>query len=257
MSLQISLEALENLIIERLRSFYDRRISRLLELKLNDLASKNPYLFRATGISEAPQLVEELMRSRLIKSDETIFGDEFFEKIAKAVGDGAKAEQVGMDIVIETESDYIVIEMKSGSNWQNARMGRGIKEDFDKAYQDYCQMGIQKRFVAILGQSTGQANSEPDEEGGRIYLIRSGQALWEEITGDSDFYLKLTRLMKDYPLRLRPDYQDAWATTLNKLTREFSLLFVDEEGHINWEKLTQANSGYIPPRRTRRRSSAN
>lgn len=244
MPLQISLDELESLIRERLKDFYDRRIFILSRLRLRDLISKNPYLFRATGISESCQLVEELMKSRLIKSDETIFGKRFFEEIARAVGNGEQAKQVGMDIVIETENDYIVMEIKSGSNWQNARMGRGIKADFDLAYQNYLSSGTQKQFVAILGQSTGQTNSEADVDGGRIYLIRSGQALWETITGDSDFYLKLTRLMKDYPQRLRPDYQDAWSTALNRLNREFSLQFVDKDGHINWEELTRMNSGY-------------
>lgn len=255
MSPQISLEELENLIKERLKAFYDRRIAILKSLELKDLISKNPYLFRATGISEAPQLVEELMKSRLTKSDETVFGEEFFEEIAKAVGNGEKAEQVGMDLVIETEDDYIVMEMKSGDNWQNARMGRGIKADFDTAYQDYLSSGTKKRFVAILGQATGRKNREADEEDGRIYLVRSGQLLWQTITGDSDFYLKLTRLMKDYPLRLRPDYQDAWSTALNKLNRDFSVRFVDKDGHIDWEELTRVNSGYVPSRRTRRTTS--
>lgn len=253
MALQIDINDLETLIQERLDVFYNRRIDILKGLRLNKLISKNPYLFRATGISESAELVGELMKSRMIKSDETIFGEEFFEKIAKAVGNAEQAEQVGMDLVIETDAEYIVMEMKSGSNWQNARMGRGIKSDFDDAYQAFLDKGIQKRFVAVLGQSTGCKNAEINE--GRTYLVRSGQALWETITGDPDFYLKLSRLMRDYPVRKRPDYQDVWGTTLNRLNREFSDLYLTDDGHIDWEKLTQQNSGYRPPRGTGRKKS--
>jgi hypothetical protein len=254
MSLQISLEDLESLIRDRLKAFYDRRIAILRNLKLEDLTSKNPYLFRAVGITEASQLVEALMRSRLIKSDETIFGKEFFEEIAKSVGNAEKASQLGMDLVIQTNENYIVMEMKSADNWKNARMGRGILKDFGSAYQDFLSSGAQKEFISILGQATGQQNWDGETEDGHVYLIRSGQRLWETITGDSDFYLKLMRLMKDYPLRFRPDYVDAWSAASNRLNREFAIKFVEPNGSIDWEELTRANSGYVGIRKTRNRS---
>lgn len=46
----------------------------------------------------------------------------------------------------------------------------------------------------------------------KINLIKSiifkreyplGQVFWRELTGDADFYLKLIRLMRDYPVKHR------------------------------------------------------
>jgi hypothetical protein len=256
MSTQISLNELEALIRNRLEVFYNRRIDRLTRLKLDDLLAKNLYLFRAKGIHSASELIEELMRSNLTKSDETIFGKIFFEAIARTVAVGEEANQQGMDIVIETDKDYIVIEVKSASNWQNARMSRGIKADFNKAYELFISRGIQKQFVGILGQSTGQVNSEPDVDGNKIYLVRSGQGFWQEITGDPDFYLKLVRLMKDYPLRFRPDYQEVWAATLNRLTKVFADSYLFEDGNINWEKLIQAKHSFTPNSSSTKRTRA-
>ena len=246
-SLQIDIKDLEDLIQERLRAFYSRRVQILQELKLEELLSKNLYLFRSTGVATAAELIEELMKSRLIKSDETIFGKQFFEAIVQRVGGGEEANQLGMDVVIETEDTYTVIEVKSASNWKNARMGRGVKADFDKAYERFRARGLQKRFVGMLGQSTGRTNCDADVDSGRIYVIRSGQMFWQEITGDPDFYLKLIQLMKDYPLRLRPDYLTAWSNTFNKMVKKFSDIYVTSEGDINWEGLIQANSGSTPP----------
>jgi len=241
--LHISPDELEILVQERLESFYDRRTKILKELTLNKLISKNPYLLRAIGVNTTTQLIEELMKSRLTKSDETIFGEEFFEEIAKRAGGGEQAKEIGMDVVIETEDSYTVIELKSGSNWQNARMGRGLKADFDRAYEQFLAKGLHKRFVGMLGHSTGRKNCAANVESGKIYVIRSGQTFWEEITGDPDFYLKLIRFMRDYPLRLRPDYMEAWANTANKMVKQFSSLYVTSIGEIDWERLAGANSG--------------
>lgn len=238
---RLSLDEIEVLVYERLRFFYDRRVDRIRGLTLHKLLSKNVYLFRAKGLMKSADLVSELMESYLIKSDETIFGKVFFEEIAKAVGNAEEAHQVGMDLVIETDQEYMVIEIKSGANWQNARMGRGLRDDFNKAFDLYQERGITKEFVAILGQSCGQKNTSVS--GKYKSLILSGQAFWEKITGDSDFYLKLTRLMKDYPVRLRPDYQEAKEAALNKLDRQFLSLYVDQDGFIDWEKLIARYNG--------------
>ena len=61
------------------------------------------------------------------------------------------------------------------------------------------------------GHSYGRAGSEASSQ--RIYTVRSGQAFWEEITGDVAFYLKLIWLIKDSPIQHRPDYQTPTSDT--------------------------------------------
>lgn len=73
--------------------------------------------------------------------------------------------------------------------------------------------------------------------------IYYGQAFWEELTGDADFYLKIIRLMSDYPLAHRVEYLKAYGMAVNRFTKEFLNNFSNENGDIDWEKLVEYNSG--------------
>ncbi|MFN3690035.1 MAG: PmeII family type II restriction endonuclease, partial [Fimbriimonadales bacterium] len=84
-------------------------------------------------------------------------------------------------------------------------------------------------------------NSDPTTR--RRYRIASGQSFWEEITGDPDFYLKLVRLMRDYPEQQRKVYQEEWAKAVNRFTRDLLSEFAREDGTLDWEKIVQFNSG--------------
>ena len=77
----------------------------------------------------------------------------------------------------------------------------------------------------------------------KIYRDRSGQALWTEITGDPDFYLKLVRLMKDGPSKHRVIYKKAWERAINRFTAEFIKDFCNGDGSVNWERFVEFNSG--------------
>src|SRR3990172_1344851 len=106
---------LSKLIAERLADFYQRRMQRLETLKLKDvLKRKNPYLFKAVGTQSATEIVEGLLTAYLSSSDEGIFGDAFFEPIAKAVSGGVVSPSEGVDIAIETKGVYKAVSVKSG-----------------------------------------------------------------------------------------------------------------------------------------------
>lgn len=247
MSQQISADDLKSIIQDRLDVFYNRRINKLSGLDLwETLKSKNPYLFRAVGIQKASEFVEELLKAYMSSSDEGIFGAAFFEPVALAVAKGSQATQVGMDAVIETDSTYTVLQIKSGPNWGNADQQRKLRQNFEDARTEFLAKNIQKEFRALLGQCYGRTKGEPNDK--RIHSIRSGQAFWEEITGDSDFYLKLLNLMEDYPIRHRPDFQKEWSKAVNRFTKEF-LEHFDNDGEIDWDKIAKLNSGKIPPKK--------
>jgi len=73
----------------------------------------------------------------------------------------------------------------------------------------------------------------------KVYRDLSGQAFWREITGDTDFYIKLIVLMKDAPVRHRKEYEPAWNAALNRFTAEFVRDFCFPDGSIGWEKIAQ------------------
>ncbi|MCS6920043.1 MAG: PmeII family type II restriction endonuclease [Fimbriimonadales bacterium] len=239
----MNLNELEQLIKERLEDFYRRRIENLRTLRLKQvLRRKNPYLMRATGLRTAAELVEYLLQLHTQASDETIFGDAFVEPIALAVSGGHKSSAKGVDIEIETERSYKAIAVKSGPNVfnssQTARMNDEFQELHNRLRQHLQKLG--KQFESVLGCSYGRKNSPPTTR--RRYRITAGQAFWQEVTGDPDFYIKLIRLMRDYPEQQRELYLEEWAKAVNRFTRELLNEFADEEGALDWEKIVRFNS---------------
>lgn len=233
---------LEALVHQRLSDFYQRRLQKLSTLKLKDtLKKKNPYLFRAVGIQNASEIVEGLLSAYMSSSDEGIFGDAFFEPIAKAVSGGQIAPSEGVDIAIETETSYKAISVKSGPNIFNSSQSKRMHDEFMKLRSRARKNFTQIVFDPLLGHGYGRKSGEPTAD--RNYRIRSGQAFWEELTGDSDFYQKLMRLMQDYPIVHRALYEEERAKAVNRFTLEFLQEFSTEDGGIDWEKLLRFNSG--------------
>ncbi len=239
-------DELERLIREGLERFYERRIANLSDLRLRDvLKRKNPYLLRALGIENVFELIEELLRQHISASDETIFGDAFVEPIALAVSGGKKSSAKGVDIEIETETTYKAIAVKSGPNVFNSsqvdQMNRQFAELRKRLEQYLRQVG--RHFDPILGSAYGKRNSSTTEK--RHYRQLAGQAFWEELTGDPDFYLKIVRLMQDYPREHRRSFEKEWNRAINRFAREMLPEFVNDAGDIDWEKLTAYNSASL------------
>ncbi|MDQ3665742.1 MAG: cytoplasmic protein [Acidobacteriota bacterium] len=231
---------LEALIRNSLDVFYDRRIRKLSGLKLNDaLRKKNPYLFRAVGIQKASEIVERLLRDYMSSSDEGIFGDAFFEPISKLCSKGHVAPSAGIDVAIESQTTYKAIAVKSGPNIFNASQAKRMNDEFCELRSRMFK--LHKQFDALLGHGYGRKSGDPTSK--RIYRIRSGQAFWQELTGDSDLYLKLIRLMKDYPTKHRIQFEEEWAKAVNRFELRFLEEFATADGGIDWEKLTEFNSG--------------
>lgn len=243
---------LETIVKRCLDDFYRRRIDKLSGLKLWDtLKKKNPYLFRATGIETAPQIVAALLRAYMSSSDEGIFGDAFFEPIAKAVSGGVVAPSEGVDVAVETATVYKAISVKSGPNIFNASQAKRMNDEFMSLRSRMAK--LHKEFDALLGHGYGRKKGDPTAK--RIYRIRAGQAFWQEITDDPEFYLKLIRAMQNYPAQHRPEFAREFKKAINRFTKEFSDEFVDEDGNIDWDKLTQLNSGIAAVPRPRKGSA--
>ncbi len=235
-------DELKQLIGEHLHEFYQRRMLRLEKLELKQiLKRKNPYLFKAVGALNANEIVAGILAAYLSSSDEGIFGDAFFEPIAKAVSGGVVSPSEGVDIAIETPTVYKAISVKSGPNPFNSSQRKRQDDEFRALRQRLTKLG--KQFDPILGHAYGQQKPKPSKSKVN-YRDVYGQAFWEELTGDPDFYLKLVRFMEtDVITRHRQEYELAWNNALNKYVREFTIDFCDESGAVLWEKLVQFNSG--------------
>lgn len=234
----ISSHDLEDKIAELLDNFYKRRITRISELKLEDtLKKKNPYLFRAIGVENANDIIEQLLTAYMNSSDEGIFGDAFFEPLAKYASGGGVSPTEGVDVTIETAFKYTAIAVKSGTSVFNS-------DSKKKQIQNFETLGarlrkLQKQFDPLIGYCYGKKRSRAKKN----FRELAGQEFWQEITGDPDFYLKIIQLMKDKPKQHLPKFKAAWDMAINKFTGQFIQMFCDPDGKINWSKLTEFNSG--------------
>src|SRR2546426_6804349 len=122
---------LEELIRKSLDDFYQRRIKKLSEFRLSEvLRKKNPYLLRAIGIRKASEIVAEILQAYMSSSDETIFGDAFFEPIAKLCSGGIVSPSEGVDIALESDTVYKAVAVKSGPNIFNASQAKRQDQEF-------------------------------------------------------------------------------------------------------------------------------
>lgn len=79
---------LEKAVADALAEFYLKRINKLDSLKLSTiLRGKNPYMFCAIGIADADEFIDKILNAYVSSSEETLFGNVFFEPVAKAVSD--------------------------------------------------------------------------------------------------------------------------------------------------------------------------
>jgi hypothetical protein len=231
---------LQSLISKCLKDFYERRVRKLEELRLKDfLRRKNPYLFKALGTQKASDIVEQILTAYINSSDETMFGEAFFEPIARIASGAKVSDAEGVDFVIESKDRILAVALKSGPNIYNASQKKRQSQEFlalrSRLYK------IHKQFGPMLGHAYGRASAEPTKD--IVYRRRSGQDFWTEITGDPDFYLKLVRLMKEEPAKHKQEYAPAWDAAVNRFTAEFVKDFCFSNGRIDWEKLVQFVSG--------------
>jgi len=199
------------------------------------LRRKNPYLFRALGIQKASEIIERVLGDYISASDETIFGNAFFEPIARIVSGGKASDAEGVDFVVETDERITAVSLKSGPNIFNASQKKRQSQEFNTIRSRLYK--LHKQFDPILGHAYGRLKTEPTKD--RIYRDRSGQEFWTEITGDSNFYLKLVNLMKDVPTRHKREYSSTWDAAINRFTAEFIDDFCFSNGNIDWEKLVR------------------
>lgn len=234
---------MEDKISELLDDFYKRRMDKINELKLDvTLKRKNPYLFRAVGVEKASEIVEQLLAAYMSSSDEGIFGDAFFEPLAKFASGGQVAPSEGVDVAIETDTKYTAIAVKSGTSVFNADSRKRQTQNFETLEARLKK--LHKHFDPVIGYAYGKKQSKSQSKIREL----AGQAFWAEITGEADFYLKIIRLMRDKPREHLTQYKAAWDAAVNRFTKQFIDEFCNENGTINWDKLVEFNSGMKKPR---------
>ena len=183
--------------------------------------------------------MESILDAYISSSEETIFGNLFFEPLAIAVSGGSKAGVEGVDIEIDATPIRYAIAVKSGTSVFNADSRKRQIENFDKHAKLMRQGGLHSSPVIGYGYGTKKENA-----GGKV-LEYAGQDFWEYLTGDPDFYTKIIDLMGDSPEVWSDRFEASKAKTLDRLTSEFAESYVAEDNSIDWHKVLRLNSGSV------------
>jgi len=243
-ALSLSIDELQELINTCLSDFYVRRTTGIKQLTLTKLIDKNPYLYKARGNESASELLDSLLQDWTTSSDETKFGDAFFEPLARKVAERVRggvtvSDAVGIDIVIQTKSSYKAISLKSGTRIFNASATTQQNSEFVSLMARVRKTG--QALDCVLGHAYGRKQGYPK---GRSFRHSSGQSFWEEVTGDPDFYQKIHALMNSESIRShRAEYEGELSKTKNRLMAKFVSEYVTPSYLIDWSKIVKLNSG--------------
>lgn len=243
-------KSLEKQLAELLDTFYAKRKGTLKNLQLiPTLKRKNPYLYRATGVATGSEIIKQVMAAFISSSDETIFGNEFFEPLAKwAAIESAKARDnttvtvggaAGVDIAVEDAVCYIALAVKSGTKVFNTQSRSHQETEFQALRSRLSK--IKKQFRSVVGYGYGRKAKRISAA--RNYEEVAGQDFWELVTGEADFYLRIMKCMEEKPKEHAAEFKAELAKTENRLVKEFLFHFSNDDGSIAWEKLTKFNSG--------------
>lgn len=222
-----------------LTAFYDSLTHTLDNINIEQiLKRKNPYLYRAKGICSAAQIVEEILSAYVSSSEETTFGNTFFEPITLALSGGYRVLTEGVDILVEKDNATYGISVKSGTSINAGSRKR--QEQNLQAMQRRIQK-YKKAFVPVVGYGYGRKKIKPGKE--KFYRELAGKDFWHWLTGDSEFYVKIIRFMGTRPDEYAKEFEKAYTKAENRLLREFMLKYCDADGAIDWDALIRFNSG--------------
>ena len=236
-------QAVVRAIATALETFYTTLIEKIDKLNIQKVMKrKNPYLYRAKAMQSASEIVDSVLTAFVSSSEETIFGNCFFEPIAIAASGGSKALAEGIDIMFQDNKSNTIyaIAVKSGPSVFNADSKKRQEQNFMAASKLAQQ--VKARYEAYIGYCYGKKNDSGRGKP-KMYQELAGKRFWEELTGDEEFYIKIIDYMGTMPEQYVAEYKEAIITAANRLVREFSNSFCKEDGSIDWEKLVEFNSG--------------
>lgn len=235
-----------------------KRLKALQDLRLTALLNKNPYLYQSHGHTRAENLVDALLAARISSSDETIFGNDFFEPLALWSAEAAEvpgrivtvSDAAGADITMMNDNFYYAIAVKSGTNIFNSQSSLGQSAEFKATQGRMRKLG--KSFIALIGHGYGRKKSNPESAIDK----KAGQDFWQLLTDEPDFYLRISDAIAQCASNNKLAYDKAYDARRATLVKEFFRDYTDIAGQVDWHKLVAMNSATVKPKNTPTPNSA-
>jgi hypothetical protein len=247
----IEKKLLDAKVAELLGLIQSKRLASLGKLTLTVLLNKNPYLYQSLGLTRPEDFVDALLAARVSSSDETIFGNDFFEPLAlwsaKAADVTGRTTNVssaaGADIEITDDHYYYAISVKSGKNIFNSQSTKGQSTEFAANQGRMKKLG--KSFLPLIGYGYGRKKHDPDA----MVDKKAGQDFWALLTQEQDFYLRISDSISTCATAHKKSFDTAYEVKRAMLVKEFMVDFTDASGVVEWKKVVQFNSASIKPKR--------
>ena len=230
-------------INDALVAFYNSLLAKISSVNIRDiLKRKNTYLYRAKGYNNAADIVDSILSAFISSSEETIFGNCFFEPLAIVASGGFKSTAEGIDLEYRNrngDNAMYAVAVKSGPSVFNADSKKRQEQNFANAGKKAQQARM--AFIPIIGYSYGKKRTTGGAD--KPYYEFAGQRFWYEITGDPNFYQKIILYMGNLPETYAEQFNEAYAQAANRMIRDFTNDFCDQNGRIIWDLLVYFNSG--------------
>lgn len=229
-------------VYQEVDNFLDARLQTLDKMRLKDILSKNPYLFRAKNLAGIEDLIESMIEARLSSSEEKKFGD-FLERlaifVASQTANGRKSSARGIDLEFERDHTRYLIAIKSGPNWGNSSQYQSLETNFKQAVVVQKQAHSGFIIQPVLGICYGKS---PTVDNG-IYIRIAGQNFWEFLSGQSNLYETIMTLIGQRTDLFQRNFLVKRTELKNRLIQEFIENFADQDASIDWLKVIRFNSG--------------
>lgn len=237
-------------VSELLGIIHRKRLIALEKLTLSVLLNKNPYLYQSHGHTRPEQLIDALLAARISSSDETIFGNAFFEPLALWAAQTAKikgrtvtvSDAAGADLTIVDDKFYYAIAVKSGTNIFNSQSTLGQSAEFKATQGRMKKLG--KSFLPLIGYGYGRTKATPDAAVDK----KAGQEFWRLLTEEENFYLRISNAITSCASENKTAYDEAYEIQRATFVKEFIVGYTDAVGQIDWQKLVAFNSAIIKPK---------
>lgn len=239
---KLNLKDVRQYVEENIGVFHEKRIQSLDSLKLSQvLKRKNPYLFKAKHVLTSEQIIKSLIDAHISSSEEGIFGD-WLEGLAIFINEkvygGRKSGITGIDLEFDSNGTRNIVTIKSGPNWGNSSQIAKMRSDFTTAKKTLRTSNSQLNIVAVNGCCYGQDNN-PDKGD---YYKYCGQRFWEFISGNPELFTQIIEPLGYKAKERNEAFMISFSQMINKFTKEFSNIFCDDDGNIDWNKLVVFNS---------------
>ncbi len=238
----LDLHDVREYVNENIVNFHQAKIKSLINLRLDKLLKKNPYLFKAKNITTAAELIEGLLDALLSSSEEKLFGD-FLENLAVFIAgktcDGRKSSASGIDLEFVDNNIHFIVSIKSGPNWGNSSQQNRLEQDFKNAVTRVRQAHFGANVQPVLGICYGKTRTSFV----RGYLKVVGQNFWYMLSKNKNLY---TDIIEPIGYKART-HNEKFLVEKGKIINVFTKAFIDkyctDSGDIDWVKLVEWNSG--------------